>query len=144
MKTIKSFLCVLVMSFIFVSMLFVGAVSADSKFEIGEKYYLEVIDTSCSPSWHRIIPAEDRFALVMYGNAAVLDRETCLVWERMPGWFEYTGDDGPYLSLEQSSWEMAMFSCISKNTGGRKGWHLPTIEQLMSLADPTLFNQGII
>ena len=66
------------------------------------------------------------------------------MWERMPGWFEYTGDDGPYLSLEQSSWEMAVFSCEPKNTGGRKGWHLPTIEQPMSLADPTLFNQGII
>lgn len=130
------------MFFIFVSMLFVGAVSA---FEVVKELPpAEVKDTSCSPSWHQIIPTADRFVLVMYNNAAVLDRETCLVWERMPGWFEMNGKEGPYLLLKQSSWEEATYSCESKNTGGRKGWHLPTVEQLMTLADPTLFHQDII
>jgi hypothetical protein len=35
------------------------------------------------PTWSAILPAESRFKLVM-GNAAVLDRETGLVWEQSP------------------------------------------------------------
>jgi hypothetical protein len=81
MKTMKLMEYLLVMFLIFVSMIFVGSVSAGSQLEIGEKYYPELIDTSCSPSWHQNIPAEDRFVPVMYNDAAMLDRETCLVRE---------------------------------------------------------------
>ena len=40
--------------------------------------------TASAPTWHQILPAADRFKLVMNSNAAVLDRETGLVWEKSP------------------------------------------------------------
>ena len=74
------------------------------------------------PSWHRVLPAADRFRLVM-GDEAVLDRETGLVWERRPG----TATVG---------WTNASFLCYDRTVGPRKGWRLPTVEELMSLVAP--------
>jgi hypothetical protein len=75
------------------------------------------------PAWSQTLPAADRFALVM-GNAAVLDKETGLVWQRSPG-------------TTDVQWQPAWASCIADvTTGGRRGWRLPTIEELASLLDP--------
>jgi len=53
------------------------------------------------------------------GNAAVLDRETGLVWEKSPNpLFDQGG---------------AQVQCNLKSVGGRSGWHLPTLQQLQSL-----------
>ncbi len=39
-----------------------------------------------TPSWNQQLPASTRFiVLANWSNAAVLDRETGLVWERSPG-----------------------------------------------------------
>ena len=35
------------------------------------------------PSWDQVLPANERFVLAM-GGAAVLDKETGLVWEQSP------------------------------------------------------------
>src|SRR5262245_29501247 len=35
------------------------------------------------PVWNRVLPDNDRFQLVM-GDVAVLDKETGLVWQRVP------------------------------------------------------------
>ena len=53
----------------------------------------------------------------------VLDKETGLVWERAP-------------SITQMHWNTAVCNCYDKYLGGRKGWRLPTIEELTSLVDP--------
>ena len=80
------------------------------------------------PSWSKKLRCDTtdcpRFELVLDG-AAVLDKETGLVWQREPANMPYG-----------STWDVALNYCHTElNLGGRKGWHLPTIEQLSSLVD---------
>ena len=71
------------------------------------------------PAWSQVLPSAQRFLLVMDG-VAVLDKQTGLVWEQAP-----THDFFPYLD--------GLSHCYNLRKGGRYGWHLPRIEQLMSL-----------
>jgi len=81
------------------------------------------------PAWSQKLPAAERFALVLDG-AAVLDKETGLVWERSP--------DNAY-----RIWIDAINQCYSKQVGGRLGWRLPTVEELASLVDLTQSNPAL-
>ncbi len=75
------------------------------------------------PTWSQKLQCDATacpgFELVMDG-AAVLDKETGLVWERSPR--NYPGD-----------WWVAQWQCRNSWTGGRSGWRLPTFDELMSL-----------
>lgn len=71
-----------------------------------------------------------RFKCVLYTGTpptrlprAVLDLETGLLWEREP-------------SSDTADWATAILRCLDNGVGGRKGWRLPRIEELLSLADP--------
>lgn len=75
------------------------------------------------PTWSQKLDASERFKLVLDGNA-VLDKETGLVWERSPYPAVFT-------------WMNACANCYDKEIDGRKGWRLPTIEELASLVDTT-------
>ena len=83
-----------------------------------------------TPSWDQQLPASTRFivlsnwidALHPSGGAAVLDRETGLVWEKEP-------------STSSFVWFSASVHCLNSNTGGRTGWRLPALPELMSLVD---------
>ncbi len=85
-----------------------------------------------APTWSRILPANDgdpatgcgssRFDCVL-GGAAVLDKETGLVWERSPH------------SAEALPWKSAIAFCTIASTGKRRGWRLPTVEELSSLLE---------
>lgn len=76
-------------------------------------------------SWSvRIDNAAKRFVVLdAFDDAAVLDKETQLVWERSPS--------------GRLIWPIAIQSCYGKNVGGRMGWRLPTVEELTSLVDPS-------
>lgn len=76
------------------------------------------------PTWDQVLPSAIRFQLVM-GGAAVLDKETGLVWEQSP-------------SAVPQTWFNAQRECGNKSLGGRKGWRTPTIPELASLIDPTV------
>ncbi len=69
------------------------------------------------------LPDAERFELVL-GDAAVLDNETGLVWERSP-------------DTTTRTWTSAISHCYTREIGGSKGWHLPTIEEIASLIDDT-------
>lgn len=82
-----------------------------------------------SQSWDRQINRPVRFIVLSeFGGAAVLDRETGLVWEQSPS----TDKNLP-----------AHSSCLKKNVGGRLGWRLPGIQELTSLIDQTQANPAL-
>jgi hypothetical protein len=84
-----------------------------------------------TPSWNQQIPAATRFiVLTDWGSAAVLDRETGLVWERTP-------------ASATSNWLNALYFCRAQADGGRRGWRLPSYEDLTSLLDPTQSNPAL-
>lgn len=74
--------------------------------------------------WKQKLPASVRFELVFDGEG-VLDKETGLVWERSPN------------NTTPMKWNEAFIYCYRKSLGGRMGWRLPTVEELLSLVDPS-------
>jgi hypothetical protein len=74
--------------------------------------------------WGVVYSPNQRFEDVSdFGGEAVLDRETGLLWEQCPG-------------QNLWNWQQAVFTCYEKTVGGRKGWRLPTVEELLSLGTP--------
>ncbi len=81
--------------------------------------------TASIPTWDQILPAAERFELVL-GNEAVLDHETGLVWQRDTD--------------AKRDWNDAHTYCYQLVIGGRGGWRLPTIDELVTLVDYTATN----
>ena len=90
-----------------------------------------------TPTWDQALPSNDggsewcsssRFKCVLVGSA-VLDKETGLVWERSEG-------------IAPTDWGSALSLCTTTTIGWRKGWRLPTIEELASLIDPWVSSPG--
>jgi len=78
-----------------------------------------------TPSWDQTLPSNTRFIVLSnFGGAAVLDRETGLVWERSP--------DPAVIN-----WFDAAAHCRGLTTGNRQGWRLPSINELQTLVDPS-------
>jgi Protein of unknown function (DUF1566) len=74
-------------------------------------------------SWDKKLPSVSRFTILSaFGDAAVRDDETGLVWEKT-------------LETTEVSWTVARAACADKDVGGRKGWRLPSIFELVSLMD---------
>jgi hypothetical protein len=81
------------------------------------------------PTWSQTIPGAERFVPVL-SNGALLDKETGLVWEKTPSSTTYT-------------WEGAVDICASKTIGNRRGWQLPSVQQLSSLVDRSQTNPSL-
>lgn len=77
-------------------------------------------------NWDKKLPSASRFTILsVFGDAAVRDDETGLVWEKT-------------LETTELSWTNARAACADKDVGGRKGWRLPSISELASLVDPSI------
>lgn len=85
-----------------------------------------VVPVKKQQSWDRKITGSARFRLVL-DNEAVLDRETGLVWQRATD-----NDKKKWTDTEEDD---ACAHCYKLEVGGRKGWRLPTIEELATLVD---------
>jgi hypothetical protein len=80
--------------------------------------------------WDQNLPALQRFVILKsFNREAVLDKETGLVWEKSP-------------ETAIVPWSGAIFSCMDKTVGGRKGWRLPSVHELQSLVDPSVEAPG--
>jgi hypothetical protein len=82
-----------------------------------------------TPSWDQKLTTNRFVILLNWNSEAVLDRETGLVWERTP-------------DATHRAWSLARAHCINRVVGGRKGWRLPSIQELLSLVDPTVAPPG--
>ena len=76
------------------------------------------------PTWSQVLPIHERFERVM-GGEAILDKETGLTWAANADLFG------------KLTWQNAIDSCADLSLGGRKGWRLPSREELASLVDPS-------
>jgi hypothetical protein len=76
-------------------------------------------------------PTTQRFAILpAFNNDAVLDQKTGLVWEKSP-------------QTTSARWSDARRICSEKNVGGRKGWRLPSLEELSGLVDSSVAPPGL-
>jgi hypothetical protein len=75
------------------------------------------------PTWDKIIPTAQRFVDALDGTAT-LDKETGLVWQKTP-------------SQTMVTWDEANSGCANTKTGGRYGWRLPAVHELLSLMEPS-------
>jgi hypothetical protein len=113
----------LVLGIIALAIVTFGTIPAEAQTVANGPYY-------AAPSWDQTLPSSTRFIVLSnMGSNAVLDRETGLVWERSP-------------STTEVSWYQAQMYCNSLTLGNRKGWKLPTLQELQSLVDPSVPSPG--
>lgn len=107
-----------------VALLALGAGSVVAQTTANGPYY-------ANPSWDQTLPASTRFIVLSnFANAAVLDRETGLVWERSP-------------FIADLDWLGAHSHCNHLIVGNRIGWRLPTLQELASLMDKSQSNPAL-
>jgi hypothetical protein len=76
--------------------------------------------------WDNALPEAHRFVILKdFKGAAVLDRNTGLVWEKAP-------------DVTRGVWTKAAAYCLNKEVGRTRGWRLPSVAELASLIDPAL------
>lgn len=111
----------LVITFLFTCPLLVVTIA------VGEEPFIPPI-----PDKANTLPANDggpdgcsssRFDCVMGGDA-ILDKQSGLIWSR-----------NTYFYREAVPWDEAVNYCESVNIGGKKGWRLPTRDELISVLD---------
>jgi hypothetical protein len=85
----------------------------------------EVIATIIK-NWQQEHPAAQRFVILPdFNNDAVLDKDTSLIWELSP-------------TPTRVTWNEARATCVTRTTGGQKGWRLPAPAEMRSLVGPAV------
>jgi hypothetical protein len=82
------------------------------------------------PNWDENLQSTSRFTILpTFNNDAVRDNNTGLVWARapIPGVLD---------------WYAATSRCLDHQVSGTTGWRLPSVVELNSVRDPTLFGGG--
>jgi hypothetical protein len=81
-------------------------------------------------SWDQKItdPGKRFVVLAAFNNEAVLDKETQLVWMRTPV------DNAIFSGATPTAYQ-AGYVCPQQEIGGRTGWRLPFVHELMTLVD---------
>lgn len=94
--------------------------------------FVEQIGAIPLESWDTKIPnVGTRFKVLSeFNGEAVLDKETQLVWQLSP-------------NAATFPWPTTRDLCADGATGGRKGWRLPSLPELTSLVDPSVFTRGV-
>ncbi len=77
-------------------------------------------------NWQQAHPADQRFVILPdFNNNAVLDKDTNLIWELSP-------------TPTRLTWNEARAACVTRATGGHKGWRLPAPTEMRSLVGPAV------
>ncbi len=77
-------------------------------------------------NWQQAHPAAQRFVILNdFHSDAVLDRDTSLIWELSP-------------TPTSVTWNEARATCVTRTTGGQKGWRLPAPAEMRSLVGPAV------
>jgi len=84
------------------------------------------------PTWDLVIPGSQRF--VSGSGNSYMDRETGLTWIA-----QFFMGSGSWQSA-QSSCHNLVYNVGTDVIGGRAGWHLPTVEELLTLYEPYPLN----
>lgn len=119
-KAVKIILPVILLTFMGAG----GIVGGDDNMEAMAASGTSTIRVCLPPAWSLKLPTSTRFETVL-DDEAVLDWETGLVWERSP-------------DTTTRTWSDAVSYAYNKTVGGRKGWRLPTVEELASLIDTSV------
>jgi hypothetical protein len=119
-KSVKLILPVILLTFIVAG----GIVKGDDYMGTTAASGTSTISVCLPPAWSLKLPTSTRFETVLDGQA-VLDWETGLVWEKSP-------------NTTPRTWGNAVLYAYKKMVGGRKGWRLPTVEELASIVDTSV------
>ena len=83
------------------------------------------------PTWDAAVGGPGRFkVLKSFADQAVLDKETGLVWQKV-------------ISPLTVSFRGAVLACTELSVASRRGWRLPTAEELSSLMDVSQTNPPV-
>lgn len=112
---------------IIVTLLAIGAFSflvyTQMKSSTQEK---EAVIATIVKNWQQAHPAARRFVILPdFNNDAVLDTDTSLIWELSP-------------MPTPVTWNEARSTCVTRTTGGQKGWRLPAPAEMRSLVGPAV------
>jgi Protein of unknown function (DUF1566) len=86
----------------------------------------EEIIANIIKNWQQAHPAAQRFVILPdFNSEAVFDKDTGLIWEISPRPTTVT-------------WNEARGTCMTRTTGGQKGWRLPAPAEMRSLVGPAV------
>ena len=119
-------LLIVIFSFILVQSAFTMKPDKPKKTGLMDEPYWKIFQEGTDQTVKWIDAENPRFAIYDSDTPGdetddiVLDKETGLVWERYP-------------STTALNWYLSCTQCYKMELGGRKGWRLPTLEELYSL-----------